>query len=85
KRPAEELFIIKDDPFTVNNIAADKKYLRDLEKMRMRLDDFLESTGDPRAVGPNPDIFENYQRFYTVRPFPKPDWVKQDDEILKIK
>ena len=46
--------------------------------MRNKLDEFLRKTEDPREVGPNPDIFENYQRFYTVRPFPKPDWIKKE-------
>ena len=76
KRPGEELFNIKDDPYSINNLAYDKAYAEDLEKMRNRLNEFLKKTEDPRVVGPNPDIFENYQRFYTVRPFPKPDWVK---------
>ena len=39
---------------------------------------FLKETEDPRIVGPNPDSFENYQRFYTIRSFPKPDWVKNE-------
>lgn len=77
KRPKEELFNLKADPYTVNNLAEDAMYSAELEKMRKKLDDFLLTTEDPREVGPNPDIFENYQRFFTVRPFPKPDWVKQ--------
>ena len=75
KRPAEELFYMADDPYSINNLANDKSYSDKLEVMRNKLDDFLRKTEDPRVVGPNPDIFENYQRFYPVRPFPKPDWV----------
>lgn len=78
KRPAEELFYLPDDPYTINNLAADKNYSGQLKQMRDRLEEFLKKTEDPRVVGPNPDIFENYQRFYTVRPFPKPDWVVQE-------
>ena len=77
KRPAEELFNIKDDPYCLNNLAGNKDYSNVLEGMKNKLVDFLRATEDPRVVGPNPDIFENYQRFYPVRPFPKPDWVKQ--------
>jgi uncharacterized sulfatase len=76
KRPAEELFNIKDDPYSIHNLAEEEGYMEKLEFMRNKLEDFLRKTEDPRAIGPNPDIFENYQRFYTVRPFPKPDWVK---------
>lgn len=78
KRAAEELFDIKNDPFTIHNLAEDKEFSEALAMMRSKLDEFLRETEDPRVVGPNPDIFENYQRFYTVRPFPKPDWVKKD-------
>lgn len=78
KRPAEELFYIKDDPYTIQNIANDEYYSEELELMRDKLDDFLRKTEDPRVVGPNPEIFENYQRFFVVRPFPKPDWVKKN-------
>lgn len=74
KRPAEELFDIQKDPYSVNNLAKDPDYGRVLKKMRYKLDTVLTETGDPRLVGPNPDIFENYQRFYVVRPFPRPDW-----------
>lgn len=78
KRPGEELFYLKDDPFSINNIAENDDYLEDLKLMRNKLNEFQRETGDPRIVGPNPDIFENYQRFFTVRPFPKPDWVGKD-------
>jgi len=76
KRPAEELFSLKDDPFTIRNIAQNEEYSEELEFMRNKLNHFLNETKDPRVVGPVPDIFENYQRFFTIRPFPKPDWVK---------
>jgi len=78
KRPGEELFSIKDDPFTINNLAGKEAFTEELKFMRNKLNTFLKQTEDPRIVGPNPDIFENFQRFYTVRPFPKPDWVERD-------
>ncbi|MBT6764483.1 MAG: heparan N-sulfatase, partial [Prolixibacteraceae bacterium] len=71
-------FDINKDPFSVNNLAENIDYSKELELMRNKLNAFLRETDDPRVVGPNPDIFENYQRFYTVRPFPKPDWVGTD-------
>ncbi|MEN8229198.1 MAG: sulfatase-like hydrolase/transferase, partial [Bacteroidota bacterium] len=76
KRPSEELYNIAEDPYCLHNLAEDESHTDDLELLRNKLIDFLRSTEDPRIIGPNPDIFENYQRFYIVRPFPKPDWVK---------
>ena len=46
------------------------------EALSQQLMQFLRETGDPRITGPNPDVFENYQRFAPLRPFPKPDWLK---------
>ncbi len=76
KRPAEELFYLEKDPFSINNLAEDERYSDDLKMLRAKLEEFLIKTEDPRLLGPNANIFENYQRFYVVRPFPKPDWVK---------
>jgi uncharacterized sulfatase len=78
KRTGEELFYIKDDPYTIHNLAGKEEYSENLKIMRNKLNDFLKETKDPRIIGPNPDIFENYQRFYIVRPFPKPDWIKNE-------
>jgi uncharacterized sulfatase len=75
KRPAEEFFDIQNDPYSIYNLAEDEEYAEELAMMREKLNNFLRKTEDPRIIGPNPDIFENYQRFYTVRAFPKPDWV----------
>ena len=76
KRPAKELYNIKDDPYCLINLAEEDSFSDEINIMEQKLMDFLISTGDPRIVGPVPDIFENYQRFYTLRAFPKPDWVK---------
>lgn len=78
KRPGEELFDLKKDPFSVNNVSGEKEYAEVLQNLRSELNSFLMETNDPRIVGPNPDIFENYQRFYVVRPFPRPDWAAEE-------
>ena len=76
KRPAEELYDIHADPYCLKNLAGDDEYSDTFEKLKNQLTDFLSITEDPRVVGPNPDVFENYQRFYVLRAFPKPDWAE---------
>jgi N-sulfoglucosamine sulfohydrolase len=76
KRPMDELYNIKTDPYCLENLASNGNYSDELESLKNKLFAFLKETEDPRIVGPNPDIFENYQRFYVTRPFPRPDWVK---------
>ena len=77
KRPGEELYDVKNDPFNINNLADDPAFSEELAMMREKLYGFLQETEDPRVVGPVPDIFENYQRFAPMRSFPRPDWVKE--------
>ncbi|MEM8899331.1 MAG: sulfatase-like hydrolase/transferase [Bacteroidota bacterium] len=76
KRPAEELYHISKDPFCLNNLANEPDMSETKEALRKQLMQFLRETSDPRIVGPTPDVFENYQRFAPLRPFPKPDWLK---------
>ncbi len=51
-RPKEELYDLNDDPYELNNRAADPGYSGMLEKLRNRLDEWIEATGDK---GRNPE------------------------------
>ena len=50
KRPREELFDLKKDPHQMQSVAADPAYAAVLARLRERLMDELERTGDPRLV-----------------------------------
>lgn len=67
KRPAEELYNVKEDPECLNNLAGS------LPQIRQRLSDLLmkqlTADNDPRATGRG-DIFESYPRFGAMRPYP---------------
>lgn len=69
KRPAEQLYDIKNDPGCINNLAENPEFLQvktDLNKVLM---DELTKQGDPRVLG-NGDVFESYPRFGGMRDFP---------------
>ncbi|WP_010137145.1 sulfatase family protein [Ochrovirga pacifica] len=51
KRPKEELYNIKKDPFCMNNLAADKKLSKLKKKMKTALFKELKTQGDPRMFG----------------------------------
>ncbi len=51
KRPVEELYDIKSDPFQINNLADDPNYNEIREKLNKQLMDELRTTGDPRVTG----------------------------------
>ena len=72
KRPAEELFDVRRDPANVNNLADDPKYADVASRLRSLLEDELRRTSDPRLLDGG-DIFESYQRFSSIRKFPKPE------------
>lgn len=60
KRPAEELYYIKSDPFCVTNLAADKRHADTLLQMRKQMEVELTRQQDPRMLGKG-DIFDSYQ------------------------
>ena len=71
KRPAEELFDVTKDPGCLDNLATKPAFDEIRARLRTQLDDYLEQTGDPRAMG-NGQIFEDYKRYSPIRKFPPP-------------
>jgi len=73
KRPAEELFDIRNDPGCLINLAADPSYEQTRATLAARLDTHLLQTDDPRLVGSNPGIFDTYPRLIgRIRTYPAP-------------
>ena len=58
RRPAEELYDLKNDPHQMHNVAADENYGSVREKLAKRLIKYLTEAGDPRVT-------EDGQRFET--------------------
>lgn len=75
KRPAEELFDIKNDPYCLVNLAEDDQYREALLEHRASLGAYLMQTGDPRVTGRG-DVYETYIRYSPIRKFPEPDWLE---------
>jgi len=50
KRPAEELYVLKDDPDQVHNVADQPEYAKVKAELAARLTDYLRRTGDPRET-----------------------------------
>lgn len=87
KYPAEQLFDIKKDPACLVNLADSLPFASVKIKLSEVLVSKLKETKDARIVGPNPDIFEGYKRYWGVREFPIPDWAEKmsDEEISQLK
>lgn len=51
KRPAEELYDLKVDPFQMKNVAEEEPYQGTKQQLISKLDEYLISTNDPRMSG----------------------------------
>ncbi len=69
KRPAEELYDIRNDSGCLKNLADDPKFQIIKRELRKTLEKDLKAQGDPRMTGKG-DIFDSYPRFGAMRDLP---------------
>ena len=62
KRPSEELYDLRADPYQKNNVAYVGKYRKILLRLKKQLDQWQLATGDPRVNSSDPG-FDNYPYF----------------------
>jgi arylsulfatase A-like enzyme len=60
KRPLEELYNIKEDPFCMKNLVGSEDFADLKSKMESEMIKKLTEQGDPRILG-NGDVFDNYK------------------------
>ena len=78
KRPAEELFDIRNDPGCLKNLAGDAQFVDVRKQLGDRLLSYLKATDDARVTAPDGgDVWETYPRYSSLRWFPTPDWATQ--------
>ena len=49
KRPAEELYDLRQDPFQLKNVAGQAPFAETQKQLRARLEQWMKETGDPRG------------------------------------
>lgn len=69
KRPAEQLYNIREDPHCLRDLSGEPEYSEILGQLREALVSELTDQKDPRVLGTG-DVFESYPRFGLMRPFP---------------
>lgn len=62
KRPAEELYDLRNDPHQLVNVAVQPEYTEATKKLRARVERWMRDTNDPR-VDPDYDAWDNYPYF----------------------
>jgi N-sulfoglucosamine sulfohydrolase len=80
KRPADELFRLRDDPECIRNLATDPFFSSTMEKLRMKMLSILQDEKDPRALG-HGEIFDTYE-FYGGRRYSYETWLKKQTSKL---
>jgi hypothetical protein len=58
KRPAEELYVLKDDPDQVRNVAGEARLAKVKAELAARVQAWMKLTGDPRATNPHTDFWD---------------------------
>ena len=89
KRPAEQLYDLREDPFCTRNIAGDTAYSEVLSEMRNKLEHELSLQEDPRVMGFG-DIFDSYPRCASMRNFPgfhkqgayNPTFIQKEQKLI---
>lgn len=71
KRPAEELYDVRQDPGCLQNLATNPRHAALTQRLGAQLFEQLRATSDPRAVGKG-EVFESYRRVSRIRRFPPP-------------
>ncbi len=62
KRPAEELYDLRTDPYQLTNVADRPEYAAAKNQLRAELERWMRDTGDPRATGDD-DRWDRYPYF----------------------
>jgi N-sulfoglucosamine sulfohydrolase len=62
KRPAEELYDLRADPYQLKNVIDDPNYSATLSELRARLTEYLVQTGDPVQLS-GKDVFSQYKYY----------------------
>ncbi len=74
KRPAEELYDLRNDPDQLHNVADDPQYAQIRDELTAQLTAHLTATGDPR-MGDNSDFFDEFP--YLGGGPKHPDWERR--------
>ncbi len=60
KRGSEELYDLKNDPSQLHNLANEKRYDKQKNKLKIELEAWMKRTNDPRLINPNTNLWDKY-------------------------
>jgi N-sulfoglucosamine sulfohydrolase len=60
KRGSEELYDLKNDPNQLHNLASEKQFEKQKNKLKIDLEAWMKRTGDPRFTNPTTNLWDRY-------------------------
>jgi arylsulfatase A-like enzyme len=60
KRGSEELYKLKNDPSQLHNLAHEKRFEKQKNKLKIDLEAWMKRTNDPRLSNPKTDLWDKY-------------------------
>jgi arylsulfatase A-like enzyme len=60
KRGSEELYDLKNDPSQLHNLANEKRFEKQKNKLKIDLEAWMKRTNDPRLINPNTNLWDKY-------------------------
>ncbi|HEY8512508.1 MAG TPA: sulfatase-like hydrolase/transferase [Cyclobacteriaceae bacterium] len=82
-RPAEELFVLSDDPYELNNVADDPKYRKQLQQLRKVLDEWIKETNDLGRI-PEPELLKRMWDGQDHPPVTVDPVIRSDGKTIRI-
>jgi arylsulfatase A-like enzyme len=82
-RPAEELYLYRQDRWQTDNLANDTKHAKALKDIRKRLGQWIEKTGDPGPETPEVYVLETEDQMKSTRNAASRENYRKNSEIYK--
>jgi len=83
-RPAEELYLYREDPWQVKNLADEPKRVKVLQRMRDRLETWIKETGDPGPETPEVYILETEDQMKSTRNAASRENYRKNSELYRL-
>jgi hypothetical protein len=82
-RPTEELYLYREDPWQVKNLADDPKMAKVLKQSRGRLQQWIKETGDPGPETPSVYVLETEDQMKSTRNKASRENYRRNSELYK--
>ena len=82
-RPAEELYLYREDPWQVKNLADDPRMAKVLKQSRGRLQQWIKETGDPGPETPSVYVLETEDQMKSTRNKASRENYRRNSELYK--